>query len=326
VLQDGAVTGCRYRDTAGEERTANAPLVADCTGIASALRLGTPAEWGLDCRVDPFDMVLARREVWRVDERLASKAVEEERLPDRVRVDRAGAAGAYSIEVCHLDTSRGFVDVLVGVKPGPGLPTADERIAEIVDGLGFSTTRLFGDGAPIPIRRALDSFAGDGLMVLGDSACQVIPMHGSGTASALIAADLASKAAMEALQRGQYDRAALWRYCHGFQSTRGAVLAYYYVIRRHSEGLAVRDIDRIIARGILAAEDVRSGLIPEPFRPGPLALAGKLYRGAGEIRLLLGFALAGITATRVMRHYRNYPRTYSPAALRKWSAGVPVIR
>ena len=322
LIGAGAVTGVRFLDGDAEE-VARSHVAADCTGMSGVLRRKTPAGWGLDRAVKQSDIVIARREVWSIDRDAARAAAADGRFQDDVRVDRAGAAGSYSIETCHVDISRSFVDVLVGVKPVTGLPGTDEHFETLMRGLGFAGERIFGGGAPIPIGRALYSFVGDGLVVLGDSAGQVIPMHGSGTASALIAADHASRAVLGALRRGAYDSAALWSYCRGFQSGRGSVLAYYYVIRRHSESLSVSEIDRMISRGILAASDVRSGLVPEPFSPNPVALGTKLVRGLGELGLLTGFARAGMTATRMKRHYRRYPDTYSAASLANWIKSMP---
>lgn len=324
LLGDGVVTGVTYAQADGSRCVASARIVADCTGIAGAVRRGTPGAWGMDCAVGPSDTVLARREVRRVDVEAAGRAIDEGCLRNRVRVDRLGAHGAYSTETVYLDLNGGYIDILVGVKAdAKGYTGPDERFRDILSEWPFVKEKLFGDGGTIPIRRTLDSLVGDGLMVLGDSACQVIPAHGSGTASALIAADLASRTALRALEQGRFDRAALWDYSYEFMSGRGAVLAYYYAVRKHSETLSVRDIDSLVQRGVLAAEEIDRGLVPEPFRVGPGVIAHKVVKGVGEIGLLAGFARAGLVASRFMKHYRRYPRWFSEQALEVWSRGVP---
>jgi hypothetical protein len=67
VMEAIAVTGVRYRGSDGGESLAFAPVVADCTGLTGAVRRGTPSQWRLAGDVDPSDIVLARREVRRVD-------------------------------------------------------------------------------------------------------------------------------------------------------------------------------------------------------------------------------------------------------------------
>jgi len=104
---------------------------------------------------------------------------------------------------------------------------------------------------------------GEGLLLLVDSAFPVIPTHGSGTASALIAADQASRAVISAHGEGRSGREELWGYCHAFQSGRGALFAYYYAVGLHTDRLKTRDTDRMIKNGILTAEETYSGVVPE---------------------------------------------------------------
>jgi flavin-dependent dehydrogenase len=316
ILESGSVTAV---ELAGGERL-GARVVADCTGISGSLRQQMPAGWLMGGRVEMSDTVLARREVLSID---PVKAAAQDTVPDGMRVDRASPRGSYSVETAFMDIEDGFVDLLVGQKAGGGRPTADEAFSSIVEGWGFTRGKLFGDGGPIPIRRPLESLAGDGFIALGDAGCQVIPMHGSGTASALIAADIASEVILEALDRGRCDRASLWPYSHRFMSGRGAVLAYYDVVRKHAESLESQDVNRLLVKGIMTAEDVREGLIPKPFERSPLELLGKLRRGITSPVLLAGFALAGSRAMKTLRHYRKYPETFDEEALRHWVSRIP---
>ncbi len=322
VMDGGAVAGVTVSAGGVAERI-TASITADCTGIAGVLRKDTPAGWRLSDPVRASDTVLARREIRSVDRDEAERAVKEGKLVDRLRTDRTGAHGAYSVESVYLDVEGGFADILVGIKPSPDLPTADERFARVLKEMGFVREKLFGDGGPIPIRRPLDALAGDGLVVLGDSACQVIPISGSGTASALIAADIASRTIGRALGEGRGDRQALWEYCREFQSGRGALLTYYDVLRNFTDSLGSSDIEWLIARGVMTAEEVTSGLVPRVFRPRPAAMVQKVLRGYRRPRLLLGFAGAGLNAQRVKGRFSRYPERYSEKELESWARALP---
>lgn len=322
VCEEGRVAGVRYRSGEGE-MVAQSDLVADCTGLTGAIRRKTPPDWDLNGDLDPRDVILARREVRAVDVTAAASRVERGDLLDGVRVDRTGVMSAYSVETCHLDLDAGYIDILVGGKLGGRFPTADEWFNRILARWPFIGEKQFGGGAAIPIRRTWDSLVGDGLLLLGDSACQVIPMHGSGTASALLSADLAAGTVVRAIEEGRYEREALWEYCHRFQSGRGSVLAFFFVVQRHTDNLSGDDIDKLITRGIITAEDFYNGLVPLPFQDDPLALAGKVARGLPMLPLLIGFGLAGFNAVRMMKHYQQYPRTYDRETLDRWIAGLP---
>lgn len=321
LLHRGAAAGVVVSSGGGESRV-EARMVADCTGIAGALRRQTPASWLMSEAIRAEDTVLARRETRLVDVPLAQGEVNAGRMIDGVRLDRIASQGVYSVETCYADLAKGFIDVLIGVKPGSG-PTADERFDAFFAGRPCVTEKVFGDGGPIPIRRTLAGLVGDGMLVLGDSACQVIPAHGSGTASALLAAEMASRSVLRALETGRRDRQVLWGYAHAFQSGRGAVLAYYDVIRRYTETLQPSDVDALVANGLLGPLDVYRGLIPEVPR---LSARELLARAPAALRvpgLLAGIARAGSLAGRVRAHYMAYPTAYRPGELEAWAERMP---
>ncbi len=322
ILEGGTVRGVRVEEGTSRGEF-SAPLVADCTGITGDLRMSAPAEWGLSVPVRADETVLARREVLAIDPEAAALAVERGAIPDGIRKDRMGALGTYSVQTRYLDLQGGFIDILIGIKPAPGLPTPEQRLEQTLSELPFVGERIFGDGAPIPIRRPLDSLVGDGFMVLGDSACQTIPAHGSGVASALIAADLAASTATRAIGEGRFDRASLWEYSHAFLSTRGPVLAYYDVIRKLTDRIGESDLEFLMGKRVLTAEEVYCGLVPVLFVPGPSTLARKVLRGAGKMGLLARFSMVGLKARRLQKCFERYPGEYDSRAFRSWLERLP---
>lgn len=77
------------------------------------------------------------------------------------------------------------------------------------------------------------------------------------------------------------------------------------------------------AHGAYSVDEVFSGLVPEEFRHGPGALLDKTMHGLSMPRLLARFALVGLKARKVKRHFERYPESYSPGALERWVAGIP---
>ena len=85
------------------------------------------------------------------------------------------------------------------------------------------------------------------------------------------------------------------------------------------------DTTKMLKKGILSAEDIRHGLVPEPI---PLKVGDSLYRaikGAAYLPLLLRFAGAGLKARRMMAAYDGYPEVFEPDLLRRWSEGLPDV-
>lgn len=321
LIEGGAVGGVLVGTGAGEEAVTSS-ITADCSGISGAVRRGTPPAWHMSDAIDPSQIVLARRETRLIDRDEARANIRSGHMMDRARLDRVGTQGPYSIETCFLDIERGFADILIGVKPRSG-PDADTRFAAFLSERPWIGEKVFGDGGPIPIRKPLDTFVADGLVVLGDSACQTIPAHGSGTASALIAADLCAASVLRALETGRFDRSTLWGYNHGFMLQRGAVLAYYDVMRRHTDTLDVADLSTMLKLGALGPDEVLSGLFPEVPRLGPAQVAGKAGGMMKLLHLMPGVISSGHLAGRVTRHYESYPPLYRPGRLEDWIDRMP---
>lgn len=323
LVKEGRVVGVEFTTPGGRKSRELSRVVADCSGIGGVVRKKTPPDWSMADQIDPTDIVLARREVRALDSSAARREVERGRLLEGVRVNTTAIMSSYSVRTYYLDLEQGYIDILVGGRLGGRFPTADEWFERILGEWPFVGEKVFGGGGAIPIRRTLDSLTGEGVLAIGDSACQVIPMHGSGTASALLGADLAASTIWRALEEGRYDREKLWKYCSNFQRDRGALLSYFYVIQRFTAGLSGPQVDALMEHGVITAKDFHDGLLPRPLRPGPLAAAQKVFRGRKVITRLAGFLLAGAKAELMMHHYRNYPATYDAAALDRWIKRLP---
>ena len=325
LMEDGTVVGVYYEDQEGMRKTVKGRLVADASGMTGTVRGGTPPEWNLSEPVHQADIILARRELRKIDRERAAKQIKPGEMEDKVLIQRVSMFGSYSVESFYLDLEEGTLDILVGIKAGGERPTANDRFKQLEQRYAFIGEKIWGGGGPIPIRKTLDSLVGDGLMILGDSACQVIPAHGSGTASALIAAELASRTANRALAEDRFDRAALWDYCAGFQRERGAILAYYYVMRLASERLTPEQVSKMIEKDIITADVIWHGLVPEPFPIRIGDVVARTLRGISELPLLLRFGTAGLKARKMMAAYHKYPEKYDPSSLWKWSRSLPQL-
>jgi len=311
ILNRDCVVGLESRDSSGAKEKIYARIVADCTGINAALRTRTPDHWRMNESIEPEDVVFARREVRSVRKDLLSEEMICKPYRDGVRIDRSGARGPYSIESVFLDLKDLFVDILVGAKPDAGgKRTCAEMIDTIIDKMPFTGEVLYGGEGPIPIRSPHNCPVGNGIISIGDSAFQTVPIHGSGFASAVIAAEIAARNIIHALEIKRYDRKALWTYVSEFARGRGALIAYYDVIRRSVDKMRLSDIDRMIRAGIIGQRETVTGLSVRPFPVSPVYLAGKIIRGYRHFPLLVRFGIAGVRAKMEYEKYRKYPKYY----------------
>ncbi len=325
LIHKDSVVGVEVVDSNGNKEKILAKIVADCTGISAAIRSQTPDHWKMNESIELKDIVYAKRETRRIQKDLDAEEVPCLPYAPGVRIDRSGVRGAYSIESVFIDIEESFIDILVGVKADRGGRSAcSELIENIIQKMPYVGEVIYGGEAPIPIRNPIECPVGNGILSLGDSAFQAVPMHGSGFASAVIAAEIASRSIIQAIESKRYTRQVLWKYASEFNRGRGAILTYYDVLRKNVESMNAYEIDKMIRSRIISEEETLTGLSVRPFPASPLYIAKKIVRGGALFRPLLRFGIAGGLARMAYRKYRKYPDSYNHEAFEKWKKSFPV--
>lgn len=310
ILHNDCVVGVEVVDSNGAKEKIFAGIVADCTGISAAIRSRTPDHWKMNESIAAKDIVYARREARRIKKELAQMKTDCLPYAPGVRIDRSGACGAYSIESVFLDFEDYFIDILVGVKANwGGKNTCSELVENVVKKMPFAGEVIYGGEGPIPVRRPIECPVGNGIVSLGDSAFQTVPMHGSGFASAVLAAEIASRSIIRAIENKKYRREFLWEYASEFNRGRGAILAYYDVIRKNVESLDSLEVDEMIRSGIIGEEETLAGLSVSTFPTSPLYIAGKIIKGRGVFRPIVRLGVAQAMARMAYQKYRRFPNS-----------------
>jgi hypothetical protein len=146
----------------------------------------------------------------------------------------------------------------------------------------------------------------------------VIPINGSGVASALLSGQAAAGTAADALRRGRTDTESLWPYAQQFHRSRGAVLASYSAVRLMTEALGVRRIDTMLESGLARPEDLINANLPRPFSLSPASVWGRLVALARHPGLAGPLLRAAPVVQGLYRHHRNYPKTFEAADFQRW--------
>jgi digeranylgeranylglycerophospholipid reductase len=96
----------------------------------------------------------------------------------------------------------------------------------------FDGSLLLNGGAWYdPTRRPLDNMVGNGVIITGDAACLVNPIHGGGIGPSMISGYLAGKTIVEALEKGDVSQEALWQYNVKYMESYGTKQASLDVFR-----------------------------------------------------------------------------------------------
>lgn len=315
--------GVVTRRPTGELEELRGRVVVDATGHAAALVRRLPAESGIDFTDRPGDRVWAENRLYRIDPAAALEAVRRLGLPAEMMLIRLGVEGGYSTEVELISPRQGLAYVLVGVKADFAQATLAERIAAWERRVGCCRELLQSGAGAIRIRRASLRLVTDGFAVLGEAAGMVIPMHGSGVASALHAGQALGRHLGQVLGPGRGELAGttadLWPWAADYQRGRGAILASYDANRRTAEQLDPHaELEPMVLTGLIQPEDMVATLLSRPLRIHPATLPTRL---AGTLRHpLVGLRLlaAAPHQLQVEAHWRRYPRHWDPAAHARW--------
>jgi digeranylgeranylglycerophospholipid reductase len=109
---------------------------------------------------------------------------------------------------------------------------------------GASITEINGSGIPVSSR--VPEPVGDGVLLVGDAAQLVNPIHGGGIIIAMRAALIAARVGGEALRRGDVSKAALQPYVTEYWTKdEGAVTEKLLKMRYFMENLTDRDFERL---------------------------------------------------------------------------------
>jgi digeranylgeranylglycerophospholipid reductase len=232
LLDDGVVRGADLAGRHDGDRTVDAGVVIDATGYRAAVskqaglhpgfsRFGVGYEYELRapaCRQDEIVIVVGERHAptgygWA--------------FPwgeDRVRL---------GVGLHHLDTRadpKQHLDALLGDAASLGIDLTGAEVVERHEGL-------------LPAERVPQRLAGDGVLAVGDAACQATLLAGEGIRISLAAGDLAGRVAARAVAAGDTSADRLGEYERAFRAQFGRRLRLGYALNRRLAGLGDREWD-----------------------------------------------------------------------------------
>src|SRR5919197_4994947 len=235
-----------------------AKLVIDCTGVTSVLRTNLPIKSYIQRRIDRDDLEGTGRYIYNFD-----IAHEDKTYFDSdyciIHLDQKIAPGGYawvfpkgkskvSIGLgvqqkafdirnkalgVHTDLKT-LIDEYVKMNPAIENPRLADGPDD--DGNAWGTWQ-------VSVRRQNDCLVANGYMLVGDSAWMPKPLDAGGIGPAIIAATIAGKDAVEAIQASDTSEKGLWQYNKHFIDDYGYKTAGLEVFRRMLQGLTNEQIN-----------------------------------------------------------------------------------
>lgn len=293
-------------------------ITIDASGYYAVLRKAFPfaEKYCIETEVNPDDVEICYREIRTVKQELES--------PDccKIFLEQSMAPGGY---IWIFPESGKRVNVGLGVQMIQGHPNPKKLLysSALQRSLFKNSELITGGGGVVPTRRQIWSSVANGFILVGDSACQVNPLHGGGIHSSMLAGDSAGGVAAEALEKGDYSLKSLWKYNTEFIELYGYKQPSLDIFRILLQSLTNEDLNYGLKNRIVTEEDILKTSMGAELRLSTGDKVGRVFRGLGKMSLLRRLNTIAKKMSELKGLYKAYPA--DPKDLGKWRKKVESI-
>jgi flavin-dependent dehydrogenase len=305
-------------------------LVIDCTGVTSVLRTNLAVNSYIQRKIDRDDLEATGRYICTFDVGIDDKTYFD---PEYciIHLDQDIAPGGYAwvfpkgsskaniglgVQQKALDQRnkksenkvnlKALIDNYLNSNPAVHNPKLSDDDHD--SGNSWGTWQ-------VSVRRQNDCMVANGYLLVGDSAWMPKPLDAGGIGPAIIAATLAGKHAVNAIQRGDVSEAGLWEYNKAFIDEYGYKTAGLEVFRRMLQGLSNDEINygmkHFISR--FDVEKITNGEHPE-F--GLVSKMGLVFASVMNQKLASSLKRTAEVNALLVKHYNDYPS--NPDGFTEW--------
>jgi flavin-dependent dehydrogenase len=167
----------------------------------------------------------------------------------------------------------------------------------------------------VSVRRQNDCLVANGYIMVGDSAWMPKPLDAGGIGPAIIAATIAGKDIVEAIEKKDVSEAGLWEYNKNFINEYGYKTPGLEVFRRMLQKLTNEQINYGM-KHFLSKMDIDKITRGEHPSFSTIDKIGMLIRGTLNKKLAEDLKYTANMNETLVNHYRNYPET--PEGFESW--------
>jgi len=317
VMKDGYVVGVLAKDLkTGNKLSLSAKVVVDASGHSAVLRKKLPPELGIETEIKNEDVEVCYREIREVKEPIADLGF------CKIYLDLQRVPGGY---YWIFPKSSTTVNVGLGVAMTEGFPNPKDLYNELILSMPlFKGSRaLTGGGGLVPTRRPISPMVGNGVIIIGDAACQVNPIHGGGIGSSMMGGVKAAEFIIKALENGDVSREALWPYTGVFMKLYGAKQAGLDIFRMLLQRLTNKEMNYGMRHHLITDDDLLKTSMGEDMKLNITEKTSRLFKGLGSLSLLKKLNATAKIMKEIRALYRNYPS--SPEGLQEWEEKVQLL-
>ena len=301
ILKEGKAAGIISKDLkSSSTEEIYGKIVVDASGHASTLRSKAPPDWMIQSTIGNDEVMACYREI-----REVSTPIESAQFC-KIFLNQTAAPGGYS---WIFPKGANTVNVGLGVQMKAGFPNPKKRLYDNVLSTPFfaGSKALSGGGGLAPTRRPIDCMVGEGFMLVGDSACQVNPIHGGGIGPSMTAGKIAAEVAAKSLEEGDCTTRSLWPYNSSYMKAYGYKQAGLDLFRIFLQKIGNDLIDYGMENVLIKEEDVLKVTSGEELHLNVTEKAERILRGLGKISLVIRLRELSILMKEMKNYYSNYP-------------------
>jgi len=314
LIRDGYVVGIEAEQTgSGGKVEIPASITVDASGYSGAIRSKLPPTFGIESGIDNEDMIVAYREI-------RSNVSWSSDLGEIYLTAVVAPGGYYWI----FDKGDGKVNVGLGVQmTGKHLNPKEQLYRHVLSQARFKDSKLEeGGGGIVPTRRPIDSLVSDGLMMIGDAACLVNPIHGGGIGPSMLSGRLAAEKALEALKEGNVSKESLWQYNVRYMQRYGGKQAGLDILRLLLQNISDDDLNFGLKNRLVKEEDILRTSMLGDLHLSIKDKAERALKGMGRPGFLMRLEKTASQMRKIKALYREYP---SPKELERWKRKVASV-
>jgi geranylgeranyl reductase family protein len=310
LIEKGFVVGVSVKKAkTGRQEELRSKATVDASGFVGVVRKNLPTSIGIDSKVANEDVEACYREI-----RQLKQETENTRYCE-IYLNQKATPGGYA---WIFPKSGARVNAGLGICMREKFPNPKSQFYKhVLTKPMFDGSLLLTGGAWYdPTRRPLDSMVGNGVIITGDAACLVNPIHGGGIGPSMLSGHYAGETIVAALEKGDPSREALWPSNFKYNEKYGAKQARLDVFRMLLLKCRDDDLNYGMRYHLLTEDDVLKAGLGDEFHLNITETSRRVFRGLKRIGFLNQLRLTVKYMNRVKEHYKEYPET--PDNFEKW--------
>ncbi|WP_455277271.1 geranylgeranyl reductase family protein [[Eubacterium] cellulosolvens] len=315
ILLEGFVKGVKVRNKKNERvEEIQAKIVMDASGVSAALRRNLPSDFGIENHIERQDLMSCHREI--------RDNIDFDSDYCKIYLNLKFAPGGY---YWVFPKGEGKVNVGLGVQAKEDSPSPKAQLYKYVfsNEIFRKSSIIDSGGGFVPTRRPMDSLVSNGVMLLGDAACLVNPIHGGGIGPSMLSGKLATEVAIDALSNNVPSIENLWEYNQKYMKEYGAKQASLDVFRIFLQSINDDDLNYGMENQIIKPKDVLEANINGELKLNINDKIERAFRGIKKINILINLRNTAKKMKQIRNIYNSYPEIEKFA---EWKKEVSKIR